>query len=353
MKHLISILLGAITLTATAQDYPLPSTRIYGSLQVDSAFRSDFAGMIFVNDSINIPYLGWTNLAGAYAIDGSNLNTAAYYPDGFGQALPSYVVRMANGDTVSNLTIFAGGNGVDQLFALEATIGEGKSGYEVQVVDGLAAAKMYATNFDGSTNLTVIEVDTTGVKMYVDDYNISWELMPSGMEALGNFNLINNLDGTGTQAQMDTTIMNITYSERTNDMDYQSQLVLNAPQSYISHFAQGIIDAAEGKIEFDGDTTTAYITLTADSVIAVGKFVARGDTIILDAPAIQLSQATAANGRLLTSDAVGFATWQSIANADFSAVESYIDNTAAEAALGPGKIYYTDVAGEYILKISH
>ena len=47
------------------------------------------------------------------------------------------------------------------------------------------------------------------------------------------------------------------------------------------------------------------------------------------------------------------ATWTDAATLDFSAVPSYADNTAAEAVLGAGKLYYTDVAGEYMLKGTH
>ena len=35
------------------------------------------------------------------------------------------------------------------------------------------------------------------------------------------------------------------------------------------------------------------------------------------------------------------------------AIPAYADNAAALSALGAGKLYYTDVAGEYIVKMSH
>lgn len=35
------------------------------------------------------------------------------------------------------------------------------------------------------------------------------------------------------------------------------------------------------------------------------------------------------------------------------AIQAYADNTAAVAAIGTGKLYYTDVAGEYMVKLSH
>lgn len=60
-----------------------------------------------------------------------------------------------------------------------------------------------------------------------------------------------------------------------------------------------------------------------------------------------------ANGYVLTSDADGYATWTNPSSIDYSSVPSYANNAAAFAVLGAGKLYYTDVAGEYILKVTH
>lgn len=60
-----------------------------------------------------------------------------------------------------------------------------------------------------------------------------------------------------------------------------------------------------------------------------------------------------ANGYVLTSDASGNASWADIKDADFSNVPVYSDNATAVAAIGAGKLYYTDTSGEYILKITH
>lgn len=62
---------------------------------------------------------------------------------------------------------------------------------------------------------------------------------------------------------------------------------------------------------------------------------------------------TQGDGHVLTSDVDGNATWIDPTTLDFSSVPSYADNTAAEAVLGAGKLYYTDVAGEYMLKVTH
>jgi len=58
-------------------------------------------------------------------------------------------------------------------------------------------------------------------------------------------------------------------------------------------------------------------------------------------------------GKVLTSDASGNATWQTLAGASGTGIPAYANNATAVAAIGAGKLYYTDVAGEYILKLSH
>lgn len=57
--------------------------------------------------------------------------------------------------------------------------------------------------------------------------------------------------------------------------------------------------------------------------------------------------------QVLQTDGSGVLTWQSFGTADFSAIPAYADNAAAFAAIGAGKLYYTDNAGEYELKVSH
>lgn len=61
----------------------------------------------------------------------------------------------------------------------------------------------------------------------------------------------------------------------------------------------------------------------------------------------------AAAGYVLTSDASGNATWQTLSGAIGTGIPAYANNAAAFAAIGAGKLYYTDVAGEYVLKLSH
>jgi len=61
----------------------------------------------------------------------------------------------------------------------------------------------------------------------------------------------------------------------------------------------------------------------------------------------------ATEGYVFTVDGDGFATWTNPSSIDYSSVPAYANNTAAFAVLGAGKLYYTDVAGEYILKVTH
>jgi len=56
---------------------------------------------------------------------------------------------------------------------------------------------------------------------------------------------------------------------------------------------------------------------------------------------------------VLTSDVSGLASWQVLGTGDFSSIPAYANNAAALAVIGAGKLYYTDTAGEYIIKLSH
>jgi len=68
---------------------------------------------------------------------------------------------------------------------------------------------------------------------------------------------------------------------------------------------------------------------------------------------VQIQDGTQGAGKILTSDASGNATWQTLSGASGTGIPAYANNAAAFAALGAGKLYYTDVAGEYVLKLSH
>lgn len=68
---------------------------------------------------------------------------------------------------------------------------------------------------------------------------------------------------------------------------------------------------------------------------------------------IWLQDGTQGTGKVLTSDANGLATWQGLGGSNGSDIPAYANNAAAFAVLGAGKLYYTDVAGEYIIKVTH
>lgn len=62
---------------------------------------------------------------------------------------------------------------------------------------------------------------------------------------------------------------------------------------------------------------------------------------------------TQGTGKVLTSDVDGLASWQGLGGSNGSDIPAYANNAAAFAVLGAGKLYYTDVAGEYIIKVTH
>lgn len=78
MRKLIVILLSAMSISAYAQ-YPLPDTRVYGSLEVDSSFTNEFQGYSLINDSLD---LGFTKLpwVGGYRL----VTPTKYFLSGFG-----------------------------------------------------------------------------------------------------------------------------------------------------------------------------------------------------------------------------------------------------------------------------
>jgi hypothetical protein len=77
------------------------------------------------------------------------------------------------------------------------------------------------------------------------------------------------------------------------------------------------------------------------------------DSVLTNIGKIQIVDGTQANGYVLTSDANGLASWQGLGGSNGSDIPAYANNAAAFAVLGAGKLYYTDVAGEYIIKVTH
>lgn len=255
---------GSVTGTATEIPYFSPSGLLVSDagFTKDSttgtvaagAFTSTLNSYALMNDTLDvIPFVGgYAPIGSGFFINGIMDLSAGGYPLGTGWIggfigtnsvaamgdSTTVLIDVVVGDTTQHLQFFGNGNAVNQLFSLEASLpGLGNTGYEVQVNGGITQAIMYATNFDGSTNLSSIAVDTNSVSINADIFKIT--------------------DGT-----------------------------------------QGL-------------------------------------------------------GKVLTSDAAGVATWESLGTGDFSAIPNYINNAAAVAAIGAGKLYWTDDAGEHRISISY
>lgn len=169
MRNLLFALILLAT-TARAQ-YPLPDTRIYGSLTVDSSFVNDRAGVTLVNDSVRLAPGFVERGAAIYDLNTPDFNLFGYLPDGFFDGKPQSYIRMESGDTLSALQIFSIPNAIGQLVKLESRYGAGNNGFETQIDAGLNTTKIYATNASGSTNLSVIEVDSVSIRIKTDDSN--------------------------------------------------------------------------------------------------------------------------------------------------------------------------------------
>jgi len=140
-----------------------------GAVQINGPFNSTIGNIQLVHDSVDVPVLGYTDFTGVYEFNSPDLNVMGYWPDGFGSSVPEFRTRAANGDTVVTLSLWRGKNSIDQFFNLEATYsGVGNYGYEVQMVSGHPQTKMYATNSAGTTNLAVVNVDTTEIAFEFD-----------------------------------------------------------------------------------------------------------------------------------------------------------------------------------------
>lgn len=184
MKQLITFLFALVATSAFAQ-YPLPDTRVYGSLTVDSSFVNDRAGVILVNDSVRLAPGFAERGAAIYDLNSPDFNLLGYFPDGFFDGKPQAYIRLEAGDTVSALQIYAIPNAIGQLVKLESRYGAGNNGFETQIDAGLNTTKIYATNASGSTNLSVIEVDSVSIRIKTDnsatitEYNSNGVVIPS------------------------------------------------------------------------------------------------------------------------------------------------------------------------------
>lgn len=212
MKNLFTYLvLILLSFQVNAQnEYPLPSTHVYGSLDVDNYFKNDFQGYGLINDSIDLgpaklPHVGvgfqygaghWLNGAGSWSlVGGKDMESRIGYLSTSGGnfvqidttdikivASETFTAGILQNDTSAVLNINGSNSAVDQLFSLQASLpNKGPVGFECQVTAGKGTAKMFATSHDGATNLSVIEVDTTSININVNDYGATTKYNENGV----------------------------------------------------------------------------------------------------------------------------------------------------------------------------
>lgn len=149
------------------------------------SFRNLYGAVHFVNDSFIVSGFGAKRFTGLY--DLSNIATnqvrqLGFYPNGdLGGSIPQMSMKLGNADTTANLKILEQPNAIGQLFNLESKYKAGTVGFESQVDGSLNTAKMYATNASGSTNLSVIEVDSVSIRIKTDNAATISEFNSNGL----------------------------------------------------------------------------------------------------------------------------------------------------------------------------
>lgn len=83
----------------------------------------------------------------------------------------NFVSKKLSSDTVTRLRMHTEPTGADQMFALESNVGTGNIGLEVQIDQNVPTLKGYATNLDGSTNLTYWAVDSVQMTINTNNNN--------------------------------------------------------------------------------------------------------------------------------------------------------------------------------------
>lgn len=157
-------------------------------------FRSDFQNYSLVNDTAALgPYK--IPFTGSYAEVGKGL-----FFNGFGnfsaigqlttQAEIGYLsatgtailqidttnirLQTTKGDTGVAMNFYANGNNVDVLFNLQSKLPNlGYAGYETQIVSGKNTATMFATNYDGTDNLSAVSIDTVAISIHTPIFKIT------------------------------------------------------------------------------------------------------------------------------------------------------------------------------------
>ncbi len=103
------------------------------------------------------------------------------------------------------------------------------------------------------------------------------------------------------------------------------------------------------RIVLKADSFEFHNTTANDIIFTISSI----DTSVNVYGNIKIVDGTQGAGKVLTSDANGLCSFVALSASDYSGIPAYANNAAAVAAIGANKLYYTDVAGEYVLKLSH
>jgi len=232
MKNLLLLPFILLSHFGYAQ-YALPSTHVYGSLDVDSYIHNNYNGFTLLNDTFaagmvaSIPMAGanirtpnglWVSSLGDWSLFGGEAIEANL--GHFELGVNNYIsfgsvdaeVRVADdlnitvadnwtsrtnhfqltgedtiglymtqGDTITNLIMMGKNGGANQLMKFEGSIGKGYSGFETQVESGMLSAKMYVTSTLIATNLSVLAMDSTKVQISTNAFAEETEFNSNGI----------------------------------------------------------------------------------------------------------------------------------------------------------------------------
>ena len=103
-------------------------------------------------------------------------------------------------------------------------------------------------------------------------------------------------------------------------------------------------------VNFNGDSSCS--TIHSKDSFGI-KFTQSATQFSFYPTGLKIADGTQGAGKVLTSDAAGLTSFVALSASDYTGIPAYANNAAAFAVLGAGKLYYTDVAGEYILKVTH
>jgi hypothetical protein len=170
------------------------------------------------------------------------------------------------------------------------------------------------------------------------------------------------LDSTGFDIQATSTVTGKSVSVA-NDSD--STLNIIASSTILTGYFEAINGdndiiirtdptSVELGVTIGGDTAAIFLTANEASIYGLGvTTIGQTGSISRIRGQLLYADGNESAGYVLSSDADGNGSWAALSTLDASTIPAYADNAAAFAAIGAGKLYYTDTGGEYILKISH